>query len=88
MAPRGRAACDERPSEDAKITDAGRKVYGGDGITPDYCVSPETPSKFVAYLLARQAFVGFARVYAAAESTGGARHRRRRLALAASSRPR
>ena len=58
--PRDRKPCDERPGE-AKLTDAGRKVYGGDGITPDYCVEPETPTKFVSYLIARQAFVGFAR---------------------------
>jgi carboxyl-terminal processing protease len=42
-APRDRKACDEGSGE-AKLTDAGRKVYGGDGITPDYCVEPETPS--------------------------------------------
>jgi carboxyl-terminal processing protease len=69
-APRDRKPCEERPSEDAKFTDAGRKVYGGDGITPDYCVSPEPPSKFVAYLLGRRAFFEFARGFAAAENTG------------------
>jgi carboxyl-terminal processing protease len=45
--PRDRKACDQG-SGDAKLTDAGRKVYGGDGITPDYCIEQETPSKFVA----------------------------------------
>jgi carboxyl-terminal processing protease len=65
-APHDRKPCDQGSAE-MKLTDSGRKVYGGDGITPDYCVEPETPSKFVAYLIARQAFTGFARGYEAAE---------------------
>jgi carboxyl-terminal processing protease len=64
--PRDRKACDVG-SSDPKLTDAGRKVFGGDGITPDYCVEPETPNKFVSYLIARQAFTGFARGYDAAD---------------------
>jgi carboxyl-terminal processing protease len=70
-APRDRKPCDQG-SGDAKLTDSGRKVYGGDGITPDYCVEPETPSKFVSYLIARQAFTGFARGYEAADVRGQA----------------
>jgi len=66
--PAERKPC-EVGSIDPKLTDAGRKVYGGDGITPDYCVEPETPSKFVSYLIGRQAFGGFARGY---EAEGGA----------------
>ena len=69
--PKPRRGCDEVGS-DAKVTEAGRKVYGGDGITPDYCVGPPTPSKFMAYLLARQAFIGFSRGFAPAESNGKA----------------
>ena len=69
-APRDRKPCEERPSEDTKFTDAGRKVYGGDGITPDYCVSPEAPSKFVTYLLGRRAFFEFGRGFAAEGNTG------------------
>jgi len=65
--PKERRGC-HQSGADAKLTDAGRKVYGGDGITPDYCVEPPTPSKFVAYLLARQAFIGFSRGYAASEN--------------------
>jgi len=72
VAPRDRKPCEERSSEDTKFTDAGRKVYGGDGITPDYCVSPDPPSKFLAYLLGRRAFFEFARGFAASENTGGA----------------
>ncbi len=75
---RGTASrCDEGPGE-AKLTDAGRKVYGGDGITPDYCVEPETPTKFVSYLIARQAFVGFSRGYAATGEHGHGRRSRAR----------
>ena len=70
-APRDRKACDEGSGE-MKLTDAGRRVYGGDGITPDYCVEPETPSKFVSYLIARQAFTGFARSFEAADGQGQA----------------
>jgi carboxyl-terminal processing protease len=66
-APRDRKACDEGSGE-MKLTDAGRKVYGGDGITPDYCVEPLTPSKFVLYLIGRQAFTGFAHGF---EASGG-----------------
>jgi carboxyl-terminal processing protease len=66
-----RRTCDEE-GQDAKLTDAGRKVYGGDGITPDFCVSPDAPNKFMTYLLARQAFIGFSRFYAAPEGTGRA----------------
>jgi carboxyl-terminal processing protease len=66
-APRDRKPC-EVGSNDPKLTDAGRKVYGGDGITPDYCVPQETPNKFLSYLIARQAFTGFARGFDTAET--------------------
>jgi carboxyl-terminal processing protease len=72
VAPRDRKPCVDSQGE-AKLTDAGRKVYGGDGITPDYCVDPETPSKLVSYLIQRQAFVNFSRQFAAAGSIGSAR---------------
>jgi carboxyl-terminal processing protease len=70
-APRDRKPCDQGSGE-AKLTDSGRKVYGGDGITPDYCVEPETPSKFVSYLIARQAFTGFGRRFEAEAGQGQA----------------
>jgi carboxyl-terminal processing protease len=70
--PRDRKPC-EQGTGDMKLTDAGRKVYGGDGITPDYCVDPETPTKFVSHLVGRQAFVNFSRRYEAAEGQGTAR---------------
>jgi carboxyl-terminal processing protease len=71
VAPKNRRSCDQEEGE-AKLTDAGRKVFGGDGITPDYCVDPDATSKFVSYLVTRQAFLGFSRNYAAAGTTGGA----------------
>jgi carboxyl-terminal processing protease len=71
VAPKDRRTC-EYEGEDPKLTDGGRKVYGGDGITPDYCVSPPTPNKFMAYLLARQAFIGYSRSFAASGTTGKA----------------
>jgi carboxyl-terminal processing protease len=72
VAPKDRKTCDEARSGEAKLTDAGRKVFGGDGITPDFCVEQETPNKFVAYLIAKSAFGGFARSFSAAETTGSA----------------
>jgi carboxyl-terminal processing protease len=69
VAPRDRKGCEEGGGE-VKLTDAGRKVFGGDGITPDYCVETPTPEKFVASLISRQAFLGFSRRYEAAENAG------------------
>ena len=69
--PHDRKACDEGTGE-MKLTDAGRRVYGGDGITPDYCVEPEKPSHFMAYLIGRQAFTGFSRGFDAATALGDA----------------
>ncbi len=71
VAPHDRKPC-EQMAGDAKLTDAGRKVFGGDGITPDYCVEPEAPAKFVSYLIGKQAFVNFSRNFAASEYSGGA----------------
>jgi carboxyl-terminal processing protease len=69
VAPRDRKPCDQAAG-DAKLTDAGRKVFGGDGITPDYCVEPDAPAKFVSYLIGKQAFVNFSRNFAASEYSG------------------
>jgi len=69
--PRDRKPCDQG-SGDAKLTDAGRKVYGGDGITPDYCIEQDTPSKFVSTLIGRQAILNFAKKFEASEGAGGA----------------
>lgn len=69
-APRDRKACDQGRSE-MKLTDSGRRVFGGDGITPDYCVEPEASSKFVSHLVARQALTSFARGFEAAGGQEG-----------------
>jgi carboxyl-terminal processing protease len=71
VAPRDRAVCEQGVGE-PKLTDAGRKVFGGDGITPDYCVEAPAAAKFVAHLIGRQAFLAFSRNYAATETAGGA----------------
>lgn len=71
VAPRDRKSCEEGGGE-AKLTDAGRKVYGGDGITPDYCVEPDTANRVVAQLISRQAFLLFSRNFATSESFGQA----------------
>ena len=65
---RGRGACGENGGE-VKLTDAGRPVYGGNGITPDFCVEPVEPSKFVARLLSHQAFLSFTHGYASSEAS-------------------
>ncbi len=70
--PRDRKACTQGSGE-AKLTDAGRKVYGGDGITPDYCVETPQSSKFVAHLIARQVFLGFSNRFVSAENQGEGR---------------
>jgi carboxyl-terminal processing protease len=70
VSPLDRTAC-EQGSGEPKLTDVGRKVYGGDGITPDYCAEAAKPSKLVAHLIARQAFLGFSRGFASAETTTG-----------------
>jgi carboxyl-terminal processing protease len=72
VAPRDRKPCGEAGGGEAKLTDAGRKVYGGDGISPDYCVEPEGASKFLAHLISRQAFLHFSRNFGASEAVGQA----------------
>lgn len=71
VAPRDRKSCEEGAGE-AKLTDAGRKVYGGDGITPDYCVEPDSANRVVSQLVSRQAFLLFSRNFAAPEVMGQA----------------
>jgi carboxyl-terminal processing protease len=48
---------------ESRFTDAGRKVLGGGGITPDVKVSLEEPSKFTDMLERRTAFFDYAVVY-------------------------
>jgi carboxyl-terminal processing protease len=68
-APLTRRGCDSTQGE-AKLTDSGRRVYGGDGITPDYCVEPAPVSKFVSYLDTRRVFFDFSTQFEAAAING------------------
>ena len=47
-----------RPTE-VKLTDSGRQVYGGGGITPDVVVAPPKPNDFQESLLRRDVFFPF-----------------------------
>ncbi len=45
------------------LTDLGRTVYGGGGITPDVLVEPEQPAQFLQFLNSRSAFFDWAIEY-------------------------
>ena len=47
-------------SVEAFLTDLGRTVYGGGGITPDVLIEPPQASSFVQFLLSRNAYFEFA----------------------------
>jgi len=47
-----------QPNE-VKLTDSGRQVYGGDGITPDVVVAQAKPNDFQQALLRRDVFFPF-----------------------------
>src|SRR5579862_7399606 len=61
----------ERPDEDSKsaanrevkLTDSGRTVYGGGGITPDVKIDPIKSTPFQDSLLEKYAFFNFAKHY-------------------------
>jgi carboxyl-terminal processing protease len=61
---RDQSADADRPASEMRLTDSGRKVYGGGGIQPDkFVVGPVegfNPTRFGRMLYARQAFVDFA----------------------------
>ncbi len=50
----------EPQSGEAFLTDLGRKVYGGGGITPDVVVEPAEIPPYLQFLLTRSAFFNFA----------------------------
>src|SRR5450432_1211831 len=50
-------------SKEVKLTDSGRTMYGGGGITPDVKVATFKPSHFEDSLLIKDAFFNFARHY-------------------------
>lgn len=66
QAPRERSGCDAEGA-DPRLTDAGRRVFGGDGIAPDTCIEPPKTGVVVASLQSKQAFVNFARHFDSAE---------------------
>jgi carboxyl-terminal processing protease len=54
---------DERNLLDVKMTDAGRAVYGGDGITPDEMLTPDELNSFQQGVLRNSAFFSFSAEY-------------------------
>ena len=63
----------ERSAADLKYTDAGRKVYGGGGVEPDYRLEGPiegfNPGPFARQLFARQVFASFAQTFSAVGDT-------------------
>ncbi len=51
------------PNREIKMTDSGRTVYGGGGITPDVKIAPTKANRFQESLLAHYVFFNFARDY-------------------------
>ena len=54
----------EEDAVEAFVTDLGRRVYGGGGITPDVMIEPQGIGLFLQHLLSRNAFFDFAVSYA------------------------
>jgi carboxyl-terminal processing protease len=52
-----------RNEKDVKMTDSGRTVYGGGGITPDEKYTPPKPDTFEAQLIRSYAFFNFTKWY-------------------------
>jgi carboxyl-terminal processing protease len=50
-------------NHEVKMTDSGRTVYGGGGITPDVKIASPKPNKFQETLLEKYAFFNFAKHY-------------------------
>jgi carboxyl-terminal processing protease len=51
------------PREDPRVTDLGRRVFGGGGITPDVHIDQMTRSKFQRLMEDRRTFEGHAQQY-------------------------
>ncbi|HYM09807.1 MAG TPA: S41 family peptidase [Bryobacterales bacterium] len=54
---------------EAKMTDSGRTVYGGDGITPDVRLPQHSPNRFQNELVRRYAFFAYSQHYFAVHDT-------------------
>ena len=50
-------------NREVKLTDSGRTVYGGGGITPDVKIAPPKANKFQEELLRKYAFFNFSKHY-------------------------
>src|SRR5437660_10754336 len=57
---------DNNTNHEVKLTDGGRTVYGGGGITPDVKLAPYKPNKFQDSLLQHYALFNFSKHYAIA----------------------
>src|ERR1700675_3841049 len=55
---------DNNANHEVKLTDGGRTVYGGGGITPDVKIAPYKPNKFQDSLLQHYALFNFSKHYA------------------------
>jgi carboxyl-terminal processing protease len=62
---RGGALPPNASNQEVKLTDSGRTVYGGGGITPDEKIEPVKGNHFQDDLLSRNVFFHFAPVYVA-----------------------
>jgi carboxyl-terminal processing protease len=61
----GGTAPADTASREVKLTDAGRTVYGGGGITPDEKIESPKPNHFQETLLSKDVFFHFAPVFVA-----------------------
>jgi len=55
-------------NREVKLTDSGRTVYGGGGITPDEKIEPQKTNRFQDELVYKDVFFHFATVYVATHS--------------------
>jgi len=62
---RGGALPPNATNQEVKLTDSGRTVYGGGGITPDEKIEAPKSNRFQQELLAKNAFFHFAPIYVA-----------------------
>ncbi|MDR3763797.1 MAG: S41 family peptidase [Acidobacteriota bacterium] len=60
----------EDANREVKLTDSGRTVYGGGGITPDVKIAAIKANKFQEDLLRKYAFFNFAKKYAQTHKIG------------------
>ncbi|ABF41677.1 carboxyl-terminal protease [Candidatus Koribacter versatilis Ellin345] len=60
---------DNNANKEVKLTDSGRTVYGGGGITPDVKIAPQKGNPFQDRLLIKYAFFNFSKHYMALHHT-------------------